>query len=70
MNDLIETGLYRHYKGHEYFVLGTDRHSETQELLVVYRAKYAERGLWGRPFSMFQEVIKTSNGHQKRFQKI
>ncbi len=45
MSDPTETGLYRHYKGNEYFILGADRHSETQELLVLYRVEYAEQGL-------------------------
>jgi len=30
-----EPGLYRHYKGGQYRVLGTARHSENDELLVV-----------------------------------
>lgn len=34
----LQTGLYRHYKGHEYRVLGLARHSETQETLVLYQA--------------------------------
>jgi Protein of unknown function (DUF1653) len=29
-------GLYRHYKGGEYEVIGVARHSETHEPLVVY----------------------------------
>jgi hypothetical protein len=28
---MIEPGRYRHYKGHEYEVLGVARHSETEE---------------------------------------
>jgi len=37
---LIETppGRYRHYKGGEYEVLGTVRHSETLEPMTLYRA--------------------------------
>ena len=42
-------GLYRHYKGNEYRVLGFARHSETLEPLVVYDALYGERGRWVRP---------------------
>ena len=33
----VEPGLYRHFKGHEYEVLGVARHTETMEPLVVYR---------------------------------
>ena len=37
-------GLYRHYKGGEYEVIGVARHSETQEALVVYRPLYDATG--------------------------
>ena len=33
----VAPGRYRHYKGGEYTVLGVARHSETEELVVVYR---------------------------------
>ena len=39
-------GLYRHYKGGEYEVLGVARHSETHEPLVVYRPLYNATGWW------------------------
>ena len=32
----IETGLYRHYKGNEYNVLGVGCHTEAHEYFVVY----------------------------------
>ena len=51
-------GRYRHFKGGEYEVLGIARHSETQELLVVYRPLYNETGLWVRPVSMFLETVE------------
>lgn len=35
----IKPGRYRHFKGKEYEVLGVARHSETEEELVVYRAR-------------------------------
>ena len=54
-------GRYRHYKGGEYEVLGTARHSETDELLVVYRPLYGAGGLWVRPRAMFLESV-TING--------
>ena len=45
----VAPGRYRHYKGGEYTVCGVARHSETNELLVVYRPEYGERDLWVRP---------------------
>lgn len=53
MERVIKPGLYRHFKGNYYRVLGVAAHSETGEPLVVYRALYGERGLWARPYGMF-----------------
>jgi hypothetical protein len=47
------TGLYRHYKGGRYEVIGAARHSETLEPLVVYRPLYGAGSLWVRPHAMF-----------------
>ena len=52
----IPRGIYQHYKGQQYEVLGCAHHSETEELLVVYRALYGDYGLWVRPFTMFSEL--------------
>jgi len=60
-------GIYRHYKGQRYRVLGTARHSETMELLVVYQALYGERGLWVRPAAMFNETIELDGEPIARF---
>ena len=63
----VQSGRYRHYKGGEYTVIGVARHSETDELLVVYRPEYGERGLWVRPWSMFTEFVQTREGLEPRF---
>jgi hypothetical protein len=60
-------GRYRHYKGNEYRVIGLARHSETEEVLVVYQALYGERGLWVRPAAMFTEKIAVLGAQQPRF---
>jgi len=60
-------GIYRHYKGQHYRVLGTARHSETMELLVVYQALYGEHGLWVRPAVMFCETIELDGEPIARF---
>lgn len=66
---LIETrpGLYRHYKGLLYEVIGTARHSETLEPMTIYRALYGERGLWVRPAAMFGEEVVIDGVRQPRF---
>ena len=53
---MIQPGRYRHYKGHEYEVLG-GRHSETEEKYVVYRAFYDDGGLRIRQKVMFLETV-------------
>ncbi|MFI5358182.1 MAG: DUF1653 domain-containing protein [Opitutales bacterium] len=63
-------GLYRHYKGNSYRVLGLARHSETLEPLVVYQALYGEHGLWVRPAAMFVETITHAGRSQPRFASI
>ena len=66
---LTETppGLYRHYKGQPYEVIGTARHSETLEPMTLYRALYGERGLWVRPAAMFNEEVVIDGVRQPRF---
>jgi hypothetical protein len=63
-------GRYRHYKGGEYDVVGTVRHSETLEPMTLYRALYGEQGLWVRPAAMFEEVVVIDGVSQPRFRKL
>lgn len=66
----IVPGRYRHYKGHEYEVIGTARHSETEEEFVVYRALYGERALWIRPVAMFRESVIVAGNPRPRFELL
>ncbi len=66
----IQPGRYQHYKGNEYTVIGTARHSETLEELVVYRQDYGEHGLWVRPKKMFSETVKADGWDVPRFQPL
>lgn len=67
---MLPMGLYRHYKGGEYRVMGVARHSETEELLVVYQPQYGERDWWVRPLSMFTEQVEIEGRLIPRFQHI
>ena len=70
MTDSLPLGRYRHYKGNEYTVLGVARHSETREVVVVYRAEYGERGIWARPLEMFRETVTVAGQTVPRFQHV
>lgn len=65
--EALKHGKYRHFKGMEYELLGTASHSETLELMVVYRALYGEGGLWVRPLSMWNEHVDREDYHGPRF---
>jgi hypothetical protein len=68
----LELGLYKHYKGNIYEVIGVAKHSETLEEMVVYKATYQNDGenLWVRPLNMFIETIAVDGKNVKRFTKI
>lgn len=66
----IRPGRYRHYKGPEYEVIGTARHSETEELMVVYRCLYGDYSLWVRPLSMFRDVVNVAGEQVPRFVRL
>ncbi len=63
----VAPGVYRHYKGNRYLVLGEATHSETLEPMVVYQALYGERGLWVRPKAMFCESVAVDGREVPRF---
>jgi hypothetical protein len=68
----LQPGKYKHYKGRFYEVIGTARHSETLEVLVVYKALYQPEGenLWVRPLKMFTEEIEVEGKKIKRFELL
>ena len=66
----LKPGKYRHFKGHEYELVGVAMHSETLEPMVVYRALYGDGGLWVRPAVMWIEAIDREDYHGPRFQYI
>lgn len=68
--DEIKKGRYRHFKGNEYEVIGTAKHSETLEEYVVYKALYGDGGLWIRPKEMWNETVERDGKTFKRFEFI
>jgi fructan beta-fructosidase len=60
-------GLYKHYKGMLYEVVGSVRHSESLETMTLYRALYGDFALWVRPAAMFNETVVIDGLTQLRF---
>ena len=68
----LKLGIYRHYKGNKYLILGKAKHSETLEELVVYVTLYDNemRKIWVRPLQMFFEVIEVDGKIVPRFEYL
>lgn len=64
---LPEKGIYRHFKGNRYELVDFVKHSETTEIMVLYRALYGEGELWVRPLEMWDEEIVRDGKKFKRF---
>lgn len=52
--EVVVGGIYRHFKGTMHKVICLARHSETQELLVIYTHG---DDFWARPISMFNSLV-------------
>lgn len=65
-------GVYKHYKGNKYLVIGLSKHSETLEPHVVYVSLYdnPESKMWVRPQKMFFENVSVNGVTQPRFQYV
>jgi hypothetical protein len=66
----LEKGIYKHYKGNLYEVLGVAQHSETLEHLVVYKTLYGDFSTWVRPLDMFQESVEKDGEQVARFEFV
>lgn len=68
----LRCGVYEHYKGKRYLVLGVARHTETGELMAVYVPLYELPGNEGvqmsvRPLEMFEEQVEVGSKLMPRF---
>lgn len=66
----MRQGIYQHYRGNLYQVMGLSRHSETLEEMVVYQALYDDYGLWVRPRALFEETILHEGQQCPRFRYL
>lgn len=70
--ETVKPGVYEHYKGKQYHVICTAKHSETLEDMVVYAALYENEvsTLWVRPVAMFLEDVELEGQMVPRFRFI
>jgi hypothetical protein len=67
----LEAGIYKHYKGKHYEVIGVALHSETLEPVVVYKPLYESVSeYWVRPYDMFVENVLVDGISVPRFARI
>lgn len=66
----IPKGLYRHYKGNLYRVIGMATHSETLETLVIYQDETDASKCWARPATMWTDEITLNGRTVHRFEQI
>ncbi|MEO5949938.1 MAG: DUF1653 domain-containing protein [Candidatus Saccharimonadales bacterium] len=72
-NPLLPIGVYRHYKGMTYEIIGVGRHTESLEDYAVYTPLYEHDGLpdiWLRPLQMFMENVSFEGQSIPRFSKV
>ncbi|MBQ7835851.1 MAG: DUF1653 domain-containing protein [Clostridia bacterium] len=65
----IKKGIYKHFKGGVYRVIGIGKHSESLEEMVVYQST-SDGGLWIRPACMWDEKVQYQGETVLRFQLI
>ena len=68
----LKLGVYKHYKGNKYLVIGLAKHSETNEDLVVYIPIYESdlSRIWVRPLEMFLEDVEIEGKKVPRFEYL
>lgn len=66
----MKKGIYKHYKGNLYELMGVANHSETLEKMVLYKALYGEGEIWARPILMWDEKVLVNGEYVPRFKYI
>lgn len=67
----LELGIYEHYKGKRYEVIGIGISSEDETAYVIYKPLYeTDVPFWIRPYEMFSETVEVNGNVIPRFKKI
>lgn len=66
----VKLGVYKHFKGNVYEVIGIARHSESLEELIIYRNVNNHMDMWARPKAMFLSKKEVDGKMIQRFEYI
>ncbi len=68
----LKAGVYQHFKGRYYLVLGAARHSETEEWFVAYVPLGIRPGprITVRPYEMFFDQVEREGKTHQRFRYV
>lgn len=57
----IKAGVYKHFKGRFSNVIGVAKHSDREEMLVIYKG-LNDGGLYARPVESFLDIVEDKEG--------
>ena len=69
-DQVLEGGIYQHFKGKRYKVLGVAKHSETLDELVIYQSLAEDQNLWARPKKMYCGKVTVDGQERSRFELV
>ena len=65
----VKNRLYNHYEGKLYVVIDIACHTETSEVIVIYR-NIGDDKVWARPIGMFEGQVVVDGESVDRFERV
>ena len=69
-NELVRPGIYRHFKGNDYEVIGVAKMLDTEKWYVVYRPLKGDGTMHLREVREFTEEVTRDGITQPRFKSL
>jgi hypothetical protein len=68
----ITPGIYEHYKGGRYEVIGVGLFEADEQPVVIYKTLYEndKSELWVRPVTSFEETVEVNGEVVPRFRRV